>query len=97
LDKGKNMAADLRQQDFIDANTVQPEAKDEISETFKTVFGRNPTAGELTALRNSYGNTIDPGEFNNLVLSQRDLNVGYGVLTTQYVTPVWGTQTAIDP
>jgi hypothetical protein len=83
------VSADDRQQGFIDANTVRPEAKDEVSGTFKTVFGRDPTADELTALRNSYGDSIDATEFNNLVLSKRDLNVGYGVPTTQAVTPVY--------
>lgn len=71
--------------------------KDEVADTFKTVFGRDPTPSELDNLRNTYGMSLDPGEFNNLVLSKRDLNVGYGVPTTQSVTPVYGTRTAIDP
>jgi hypothetical protein len=71
LDKGKNMAADLRQQDFIDANTVQPEAKDEISETFKAVFGRNQTAAEFTAFSKDFYNQI---QANNATASQATVN-----------------------
>ena len=69
---------------------------DEVAETFKTVFGRAPTEGELAALRDKYGYTIEPGELNQIVLSKRDANVGYGVPTTQTVTPVYGVKEIID-
>lgn len=54
------------------------QVKDEVSDTFQSVFGRTPTADELNTLRGSYGYSIEPGELEKIVLSKRDANVGYG-------------------
>jgi hypothetical protein len=67
------------------------------SETFKNIFGRDPTANELNEMRGRYGDSIEPDEFHQFVLDKRDVNVGYGVPKTKPVTPVYGTRTAYDP